>query len=212
MPDPLILPSLAQVRQRAAQMGARLGTNLTRTTVTPNVDVNGKPEHEPETPIMEHPNERYNAYRGTEMHGVEPGNPWDGGPEGFTNGTVDVHWTHDDPDYGVVPVRVVADPDETLNRWRTAQHFANAVGLAPAQIIPQHRQRTRIRIVNLSTTDQTIWIIHSENENGSFNGFPIKPTDPPFELITHEAVYASSSDANPAPVAFVVEFVDRLLP
>lgn len=207
MPNPA-LPSLAQIRQRAAQMGA----NLTRTTITPNVDVDGKPEHEPVAPVLEHPNERYNAYRGTEMHGVKPGDPWDGGPDGFTNGTVDVHWSHEDTDYPIIPVRIVSDADEVLERWRSTQHQAAPAGMAPAQILPQHRQRTRIRIKNLSTTTQTVWILHSENENGTFNGFPLAPTDPPFELITHEAVYASSSDVNPAPVAMVVEFVDRLLP
>lgn len=204
---PWVLPTLAELRAQ----GQKIGANLTVTTVTPNVDVNGKPVPEPDEPIMDTFAPRVNAYRGSEMHGVKSGEPWDGGPQGFTDGTVPVEWDYSDPDRYVVPVRIVEDADETLNRWRTGQHQGSPTGSAPAMIVPQHRQRTRILLRNISSNaSQILWITHGADMNGPFTGYPLFNNDAPLELYTHEAIYAASSDNNPCAVAFAYEYVGRV--
>lgn len=198
------LPSFAQTRQGVERAGA----NLTRTTVTPNVDANGKPEHTID-PVPETYAPRYNAYRGGEMHGVPAAEPWDGGPQGFTDGTVDVHWDHSDADEHVIPVRIVADADEVIKTWRSGQNQAPAQGNSPAPIIPRNRQRTKLYLRNISTTSQTVWI--SQDVNASpFAGYPLNVADGPLALETTGPVYAISSDVNPCPVAFLYEFVERV--
>lgn len=203
LPDvPNWLPSKAQMRERAQRAAA----SLTGTTVTPDKDAAGKDKPLPITPHMEGRGNN-NPYRGQQMHGVAPGAEWEPVTE-FGNGTIDVVWDHNDPDEHVVPVRIVADADEQIKTWRTGQSQAPGTGNSPAPILPRNRQRTKATIKNTTSTGQTLWIGRDVNVN-PFSGYPLAAAEVlAFEHT--ETVYAISSDANPCPVSFAYEFVERV--
>jgi hypothetical protein len=207
MPNPFVpvMPSFAEVRE--ALIKATRGAGFTFQTPPPPPPQTPEGHDIPEPlDTEEEGRPAFIPYRGGEFHGVEPPAHMVPDAEGYGPGTVDVVYDEQPPGHGAIDVRVISDDKEQLHAWRTNQLLAPAAGNPPQQIASRQRNRTKLKIKNVSTTDG-VWIGPAA-EVSAFNGYYLAPGDDE-TLNSTESVYALGNGPNLVAVCVLTEFVQE---
>lgn len=194
------LPSWASIRKFLLESPAIRPS--VQTPLSPPVDVTGKPEPPPVMP-QEESRLPYIPYRGSQDHGVPTPSVFHEDAEGYTGGTVDVHYDDKEPGGTVLDVRVISDAVEQISAWRVTQSVCPVMGSAPAQIVNRNRTRSKVTVQNLSQTDG-IWISPDTNTSPLTSYFIAAGTSKDFS--TTEEIYGMSGTATAVPVAILWEY------
>jgi hypothetical protein len=206
MPNPFVpvaMPSWPEFR--AALQGALRGAGTQYQTPAPPPPVTPEGEEIPGAvdPQMEG-RQRYLPYRGTEMHGVPSPDPTvHEDAEGYGAGTVDVVYDEKPKGGTILDVRVIADDAEQLQSWLANQFTAPPAGNPPQMIVSRQRNRTALKIKNMSNTD-AVWVGPDANVS-AFASYRLDPSDE-LSLSSTEAVYALANGPNLVPVCVLSEY------
>ncbi len=208
MPNPFVpvtMPGYSEVRERLLKVARGLASTQSPEPLPP-VTPEGGVIPEPVDPQMEG-RQRYFPYRGIETHGVPSPDPTvTEDAEGYGKGTVDVVYDETPKGGAVIDVRVISDSAEQLKAWRVNQLTVPPAGNPPAMIASRQRERTKLEIKNMSTTDG-MWISPESNVS-AFNGYFLA-AGASQTLSSTEAVYALSNSAALVPVCMLTEFTQE---
>lgn len=167
-------------------------------TVYGNEEVTGPPAYR--APMVEgHP--VFLPYRGSEMHGVDPGQIPLIDDEDIEGGKVVTgYFEPSTADIDPVPVRIVETAVTEQSVWRAYQTYAST---APAMVVNAKSGRQNCKVRNLSDTVR-VWV-GPDSSISPLNGYPL---DPKAEMsFTGEApVWAVSNDATTVTLAVMTEF------
>lgn len=202
MPANPLLPSFAQIRSRALRAGIIPATD---TPLDPPVDQEGRNIPDDMDPIAEGRGP-FLPYRGTEMHGVPAPPPGREDAEGYTGGTVNVHYREDDdgkPEH-VLPVRIVEGESSavTFTAFRVDQFIVPSDRVI--MIVPRLRTRKKLIIRNMNQGGNRVWIgptaeIASSGIAGgavhATGAFPVMGNSRE-DFTTTEAMYAIAAGPN----------------
>jgi hypothetical protein len=200
-----IMPAYVDWRELLMKATKGAGFQFQTPPPPPPQTAEGRDIPEPDQPDMEG-RPAYLPYRGNEMHGVEPPPAMTPEPQGYGAGTVDVVYDETPPGHGVIDVRVITDDKEQLHDWRSNQLLAPAAGNPPQGIASRQRNRTKLQIKNVSTTDG-LWI-GPNAEVSAFNGYYLAPGED-VTLNSTESVFALGNGPNLVPVCVLTEFTQQ---
>ena len=143
-----------------------------------------------EVPITEATAPPFIPYRGTEMHGVNPGQmtlPLDEDAEGGK--VVTGYFEPPTDDINPVPVRIVGAAVTEIKQWRAYQV---TITDKVTMVLSAKVGRSIAHIRELPTGNVTVWL--GPDANGTpTNGFPLNDTDE-FTTLTEGAVWATTGD------------------
>jgi hypothetical protein len=206
MPNPFVpvaLPSWPQFREALQKSLRGAGTAYQTPPPPPPQTPEGKDIPEPVDPQTEG-RQRYFAYRGTETHGVESPDPTlFEDAEGYGAGTIDVVYDETPKGGTVLDVRVIADDAEQLQSWLANQFVAPPAGNPPQMIVSRQRNRTALKVKNMSPTD-SVWLGPDANVS-AFASYRLDPGED-LTLSSTEAVFALANGPNLVPVCVLSEF------
>jgi hypothetical protein len=170
-----------------------------------NEEVVGPPTYR--VPLPEGVGVRFFPYRGTEMHGVDPGKVAKVADEDVEGGKVDTsYYEPGTPDIDPVPVRIVTGAIHEYQRFHTWQISLNAV--SPVMVASRKDGRKNLRIRNFSTIGTNrIWL-GSDASVTAYTGYPLSGNDE--VIFTGEAeVYGIADAPGPVTVAVLSEYADK---
>jgi len=172
------------------------------TTYT-NEEVVGPPTYR--APLPEGYGVGFFPYRGTQTHGVDPGNVAQVADEDTEGGKVDTsYYEPRTPDIDPVPVRIVEGTLHEYQRFHTWQITLNAVSAIMVASRKDGRQNLRIR--NFSTVGTArVWIGSDANVT-NYTGYPLSGNDE--VILTGEAEVYGIADTGTVTLAVLSEFSD----
>lgn len=155
-------------------------------------------------PVPEKPAYKFNAYRGTEAHGVPIQDTWDE-PDGYDKSMVLTEVHHRVPDQDPVPVYLVnTDDTRQISRWRNTTAYADG---SARQILGELETRTCAKLYNPSV-DRTVFIA-PESSVSVATGYPILPGKE-ITLVSTEEIWGVSDDGSQQKLNVLYEFTVKI--
>jgi len=139
------------------------------TTYT-NEEVTGPPSYR--SPLPEGFAPQFNPYRGTEMHGVDPGLVEKVKDVDSEGGKVDVsgYFEPGQEDVSPVPVRIVNEAAHEYKKWQAKQ--VQVGNTSPIMVAGFQDGRTNLQIKNYVTGAGRVWVGPNPNVT-SYTGYPL---------------------------------------
>lgn len=139
------------------------------TTYT-NEEVTGPPSYR--SPLPEGFAPQFNPYRGSEMHGVDPGKIVKVDDADAEGGKVDVagYFEQGTSDIAPVPVRIVDIAAHEYKKWQTRQVQVN--NLSAGMVASFQNGRTNLKVKNHITGASRVWVGPDSNVT-SYTGYPL---------------------------------------
>jgi hypothetical protein len=143
------------------------------TTYT-NEEVTGPPSYR--SPLPEGFAPQFNPYRGTEMHGVDPGMVAKVEDTDSEGGKVDVsgYFEQGTEDIDPVPVRIVDTSAHEYTKWQTRQ--IQVGNLSPGMVASYQDGRTNLKVKSFVTGASRVWVGPDSNVT-SYTGYPLDAGD-----------------------------------
>ena len=156
-----------------------------------------------EVPITEATAPPFLPYRGTQMHGVDPGRIQLTQDEDAEGGKVVTgYFEQPEDDVNPVPVRIVGAAATEIKQWRAYQV---TITEAATMVLSAKMGRSVAHLRQLPTGNVTVWLSPDSNV-GPNNGFPLNGEDE-FTTLTEGSVWATTGDpAKSTTVAVHTEF------